>query len=60
MVLLLNVNVDVLLNAVLDAVVIPSLDGEDVSSVQRRRDLVLQSRIAGEPSRMSTLLWNAP
>ena len=46
MVLLLNVNVDVLLNAVLDAVVIPSLNGEDVSSVQRSCDLVLQGRIA--------------
>jgi hypothetical protein len=44
---LLHVDVDLLLNAVLDAVVIPSLDGEDVGSVQRRRDLVLQSRIAG-------------
>ena len=33
-VLLLNVDVDVLLNAVLDALVVPSLDGKDVSSVE--------------------------
>lgn len=46
MVLLLNVNVDVLLNAVLDAIVIPFLDGEDVGSIERSCDLVLQGRIA--------------
>lgn len=45
MVLLLDIDVDVLLNPVLDAVVIPSLDGEDVSSVERSCDLVLQGRI---------------
>lgn len=45
--LLLNVNVNVLLNTVLDAGVVPSLDGEDVTSIQRSCDLVLQSRIAG-------------
>ena len=42
----MNIDIDVLLNSVLDTVVIPALDGEYVSSVQRFRDFVLQSRIA--------------